>query len=114
MFEAFRLDEAMILERLGGDEEILLMMIDMFTQDIDTYCLGLDNALQAGDAALLQREAHTVKGLLASFGDDPGTEAAYALESSAREGRLTGLAAPIAELQTRLREVGAILGQRGG
>lgn len=109
MIEPYVLNRHLILERLGGDEEIFTVMIDMYLQDVDNYCNNLENLLQAGDAVALQREAHTVKGLLATFADEPGAQAAYRLELQVKQGPLDGLAAPIAALQARLREVGAVL-----
>jgi HPt (histidine-containing phosphotransfer) domain-containing protein len=48
----------------------------------------LQAAGQATDAALLQREAHTIKGLLATFSDDAGADLAFALEKQAGQARL--------------------------
>ncbi len=105
----FVLDKPLILERLGGDEDIFLMMVDMFVQDVDTYCNQLGDAFAAANVPLVQREAHTIKGLLASFGDDAGTKAAYAIELQAKQGSLDGLAPKVAELQARIRDVVAVL-----
>lgn len=74
MAGAFVLDKASILDRLGGDEEIFAMMVDMFVQDVDSNCAALGTALASGDAALLRREAHTVKGLMATFSDEASRE----------------------------------------
>ena len=107
--EPYVLDRRSILDRLAGDEEIFAVMVDMYLQDLDNCCDQLTSPLQAGDAVTLQREAHTVKGMLASFSDDAGAQAAYQVEQQAKRGELAGLAEPIAALQARLREVGAVL-----
>ena len=109
MNEAFTLNRQVILERLGGDEEIFAVMIDMYLQDMDSYCSNLANALQEGDQAKVQREAHTIKGLLATFADEPGTQAAYSIEQLAKQGKLEGLEAPVAAIQARLRTVAEVL-----
>ncbi len=106
---AFELDRASILDRLGGDEEIYAMMVDMFVQDIENNCTALAAALAAGEPATLQREAHTVKGLLASFSDTSGSEVALDVEYKAKQGETTSLADKVAWLQQRLREVSAVL-----
>ena len=49
--EAFTLDKATILDRLGGDEEIFCVMADMFLHDVGNYCNELAAALVAGNAA---------------------------------------------------------------
>ncbi|MBU1364767.1 MAG: Hpt domain-containing protein [Gammaproteobacteria bacterium] len=105
----FVLDKASILERLGGDEEIFAMMVDMFVQDVDSNCAALGTALASGDAAVLRREAHTVKGLMATFSDEAGAADAYTVELRARDGLVADQAAAVAGLQQRLREIAAVL-----
>jgi len=108
---AFTLDRAAILERVGDDEEIFAMMVDMYLQDVDSNCALLTDALAAGDLSALQREAHTVKGLLATFSDEAGTAAAFALEQALRAGQAVDAATAVAGLVARLREVAAVLKQ---
>ncbi len=105
----FVLDKASILERLGGDEEIFAMMVDMFVQDVDNNCTALATALASGDAEVLRREAHTVKGLLATFSDEAGAAEAFAVELRARDGLVADQAAAVDGLQQRLREIAAVL-----
>ena len=38
MMTAYTLDKLLILDRLGGDEEIFAMMLDMYLQDVDNNC----------------------------------------------------------------------------
>ena len=109
MNDNYVLNRELILERLGGDEEILAVMIDMYLQDLDGYINNLGAALAAGEKTTLQREAHTIKGLFATFADEAGTQAAYSIEKLAKEGLLDGLAEPVAAVQARLRAVGAVL-----
>ncbi len=109
MPEAFVLNRQNILERLGGDEEIYIMMLDMYLQDVDANCASLAAAIASGQAAEIRREAHTVKGLLATFSDDSGAAAAFVVEQQAKAGDLNGLAAAAATLETRMREVAVAL-----
>ena len=106
---AFRLDKAIILDRLGDDEEIFAMMIDMYLQDVESNCNNLSSLLASGDQVALQREVHTVKGLLATFVDDDGSAMAADVEIRVKAGDLAQLELPIAALQVRLREVAAVL-----
>ena len=109
MADAFVLDRALILERLGGDEEIFSMMLDMYVQDVESNCATLAAAFASGDAAALQREAHTVKGLLATFSDDAGANEALAVEQMAKEGNTANLGGAVTALQARMRLVGEVL-----
>jgi HPt (histidine-containing phosphotransfer) domain-containing protein len=109
MASPFVLDRESILDRLGGDEEIYAMMVDMYIQDVDHNCSVLADAYTSGDPKALQREAHTIKGLLATFSDEGGVADALLLEQLAREGKVEGLQAAIDGLQERMREVASVL-----
>lgn len=103
--EQFVLDKALILERLGGDEEIYAVMADMFLNDVDNYCEQLAVAQVDGKADVLQREAHTVKGLLATFADEAGAQQSLVLEQAAKLGQIADLGPAVAALQQRIRLV---------
>lgn len=105
----FVLDRASILDRLGNDEEIYSMMVDMFLDDVDNNCSALASAFSSGDAKVVQREAHTIKGLLATFSDEQGAAEALELEKKAKLGELDGLGDAVGVLQGRLREVAKAL-----
>lgn len=107
----FVLDKATILRRLGDDAEIFAVMADMFLQDVDKLCIRLAGALAAGDVAVLRREAHTVKGLLAMLADDAGAALALAVEVQAKSGECAGLEGMVVDLQARLRTVAAAVRQ---
>lgn len=109
MAEQFVLDKTTILDRLGGDEEIFALLSSLYLQDMDNYCAQIAAALAAGDALVLQREAHTLKGLLASFADEEGAALAQAVEQQAKSGDLAGLEAQVGAIQERLRLVGTAL-----
>ena len=97
------------IARLGGDAELFAAAAAMFVAESGTYRAALQAALATSDAAQLRREAHTVKGLLATFADDEGAEMALAIEMQLKAGKLDDLEAPIAALQARLLEVGEVL-----
>ncbi len=109
--QAFVMDRDAIMARLGDDEEILALMIDMFLQDYENNCTQLNAAWQAGEAPVLMREAHTIKGLLATMSDDLGAELAHAIEQKAKLGDIAALAPAIEELIARMRDVARVLGQ---
>lgn len=109
MTDAFVVNRPEILERLGGDEEILVMMFEMFQQDLDGNCGALVAAIASGRAEEIRREAHTIKGLLATFSDETGAAAAHAVEQQAKAGDMAGLADSARALERRMREVAAAL-----
>lgn len=103
----FLLDKEKILDRLGGDEEIFNAMAAMYLQEVDKSCIHLGEALASGDATALLREAHTVKGLLATLADEVGAALGLAIENRSKAGECAGLASMVADLQARLRAVAA-------
>lgn len=106
---AFVLDRSSILDRLGGDEEIFSIMAEMFIEDADGNCAALVTALRTADAQALQREAHTVKGLFATFSDEVGAADAQAVECRAKVGELAGLEAAVDRINRRLLEIKSVL-----
>lgn len=109
MTQHFVLDKALVLDRLGGDEEIFVMMVDLYLQDVDNYVQALSAAQEAADSVTLSREAHTAKGLLATFSDDAGTEVAYTIERQAKAGDLSGMQTLVPQLQEHLLVLAAVL-----
>lgn len=109
MAAPFVLDRASILDRLGGDEEIYAMMVEMFLDDVESNSAALSDAFASGEALVVQREAHTIKGLLATFSDDAGAAEALDVEKKAKAGELDTLGDAVADLQRRLREVANVL-----
>jgi len=114
MTTPFKIDKPAIMERLGGDEDIYTMMIDIFLQDVGHNCTNLLTASCSGNAELLVREAHTVKGLLATMSDEEGAALAFELEKQARQGALDGAAAKAESVVARMTEVADVLRASGG
>lgn len=114
MLEVFVLDRSLILDRLGGDEEIFSMMVDLFLQDVENNALSLATALARGEVETLMREAHTIKGLLATFSDEAGAAEAFAIEQRAKLGDLGTLQPAVAAVQRRLFEVANVLRDETG
>ena len=114
MTEIFVFDRELILDRLGGDEEILTMMIDLYLQDVERTALSLVDAFDQGQADAFMREAHTIKGLLATFSDDAGAAKAFGIEQQAKTGEISGLQPAVAALQRRLYEVADVLRREMG
>jgi len=98
-------NRAETLARLGGDEELFRTLAAMFADDSAGYCRALERAMAARDAPTLQREAHTLKGLLATFSDDAGTALARQLEQQAEAGELADAGELTARLVTAVKRL---------
>ena len=102
-------NRAEVLERLGDDESLFQTLAGMFVSDSANYIHALEQALAAGDAPRLEREAHTVKGLLATFSAEAGTELAQQLEHLARRGSLEGADSLTADLILAVKKFADVL-----
>ncbi len=100
-----------VLQRLGGDEELFSTLVMMFVADSPGYCTALESAQLKGDAPTLRREAHTVKGLFATFSDDKGTALAANVESLAKAGDMDASGKLTAELIGEVRRLAGALAQ---
>jgi PAS domain S-box-containing protein len=81
---AMHRDEA--LGRLGGDEQLLLDLGEVFIETLPEYLAAIDKALESRDARSLELASHTLKGALTSFSALPSVDAAMRLELAGRDG----------------------------
>jgi HPt (histidine-containing phosphotransfer) domain-containing protein len=86
-------DRAEALSRIDDDEALLNDLVDMFLGDAEGYMNDIRQAMASGDMLHLQRAAHTLKGILATFSAAPAQAQALALEQAARN-QQTEMAAP--------------------
>lgn len=105
------------LERLGGDEELLVEIAGIFVQAAQGKLQDMRRALEAGDADALARAAHSLKGSVANFSAERAWDAAKNLEMTARGGQLD-LARPMAdqlefEVQTLSEELKNLQAESG-
>ncbi len=85
-------NRAFLLRLLDGDEELTDRIAGEFLEDARTEMEGLFEALAAGDADLVERRAHTLKGSAGSVGAESLRDAAFAIESAARADDPSGTA----------------------
>ena len=96
------LDRASALARVGGDLDLLKEIAALF---LDEYPRELDEirkALASGDAHMLERSAHGLKGAVANFGARAAVDAAFRLEQLGKAGKLDQVPVLLAELERAL------------
>ena len=111
------LNLAAALERVGGDQELLEEVAQLFLDTSPDLFTEIGHAVEARDARALERAAHTLKGSVGNFGADATFQAAFLLEKMGRSGNLTGVDEAYHVLETemeRLRPALATLGQGSG
>ena len=98
-------DRAGFAARMMHDEALLQLVSQGFLQDIPVQISVLHGLLQAGDAAAVQRHAHSIKGAFANVGAERMRELACQIEHAARAGSLPAAAAHMPGLQRQFDEL---------
>jgi two-component system sensor histidine kinase/response regulator len=101
------LDKA--LRRLDGDHSLLIDLIGFYLEDYPGLLIKMDEAAGAGDAASLERAAHSLKGLVANFDAMNAKEIAQRMEFSAKDRDIATASELISELKTATAELAAEL-----
>jgi len=81
-------DRALLLARLGGDEALLALVVQLFLEDCPGRLAAIRQAVDARDAEALEASAHALKGAAANLSASRLMAAAAALEGAAREQQL--------------------------
>lgn len=81
-------DRALALSRVGGDVELLKEIAVLFLNDYPKSLSELHQAVESGDARMLERTAHGLKGSVSNFGARPVVDAALQLETMGRAQKL--------------------------
>jgi len=76
------------LHRVGGNERLYRAMLRQYAEDQADTPTALRAALAAADMKTAERLAHTLKGVSATLGIKPASEAAAVVEDRIRHGRL--------------------------
>jgi two-component system, sensor histidine kinase and response regulator len=103
------LDLAAALERLDGDRQLLEELAALFLEESAQNLREIRKAFQAGEARLLERLAHTVKGASANIGATLVARAAADLEKVGRSRNLAGAESPLSKLEAELTRLEPVL-----
>jgi two-component system sensor histidine kinase/response regulator len=99
------IDWTIARETVAGDEELLRDVLDAFLQETPRLLKQLQVALDEGDASVVQRAAHTIKGSLRSIGAPEVAEVAFVLEQMGRESQLDDGTAKLQELRVLIDQL---------
>ncbi|PPK71484.1 PAS domain S-box-containing protein [Methylobacter tundripaludum] len=91
-------NETSALERLDGDIDLLIEMIDLFLEEAPVSVAELSTALDKADLPALADAAHAIKGMAGHFCADQTISLAANLEHAARSGADTDFQAMIDDL----------------
>jgi two-component system sensor histidine kinase/response regulator len=87
------------LHRVGGNERLYRAMLRQYAEDQAGTPAALRAALAAGDMKTAERLAHTLKGVSATLGIKPASEAAAVVEDRIRHDRLEGIEDDLAAVE---------------
>ncbi len=102
------------LEKLDGDEVLLLELADMFLDQCPSLVADIEAAIAAEEAEVLQRAAHTLKGSAQVIGGRAVATAALVLENMGREQDTGAAAAALADLKQEAAALSAALASMRG
>ena len=101
-------DRLALLERVGGDKDILNDIIAMFIEDIPVQLEELKQGIKENNAAIIRGQGHKIKGVSATVGAKAMRQAAYEIELAGTDDKLDcipGLVAKLEQEFERLKEV---------
>ena len=99
------LDRALALSRVGGDEDLLREIAELFLDDYPQLVEKIKQALAANDPRGLERASHSLKGSVANFGADPAYQAALELERIGRTNDMSHAKAAYQRLEQSLNSL---------
>ena len=95
-------DAAQTLERVGGDEELLFEVVEIFLSEAPNALVKLRRALSDGDAQAVERIAHGLKGETGYLGIRVLSQETRDLEEAARSGDLSRAEPLLAYLESEI------------
>jgi HPt (histidine-containing phosphotransfer) domain-containing protein len=80
-----------VMERVQGDRELLVELLDIYQEDFVGKRQALHEAIDRGDIAKIKEIAHSMKGASGNISAKPLHAACLKLEMLAREGDVSGM-----------------------
>jgi len=108
--DAFSWDE--LLETLGGDEDLVRELIQLYLEDAPTQVAAIREAVEKGDAGQVQRSGHTLKGASGSVGAKALQATAFEVEGAGKSGNLVSVPGLVSQLEAQLESLRASCASR--
>jgi HPt (histidine-containing phosphotransfer) domain-containing protein len=99
------IDQARVLERVGGDRRALAGLARLFLADVPKRLAAIREAVEARDPAALRSAAHALKGAVSNFAARAATDAALRLQRMGETGDLTAARSACGILEDELLRV---------
>jgi HPt (histidine-containing phosphotransfer) domain-containing protein len=102
-------DRDTMLERMGGDMDLLAEVVDLFLEDSPKMLDTLRAAVSGGDALTVERSAHSLKGALLNLAAERAAGVALKLETMGREEDLADCLDVLADLEAEMSRLSEAL-----
>jgi CheY-like chemotaxis protein len=96
------LNEAALMAHVGGDEQLLHEIVDLFLEDLPERLAAVRKAVRRRDALALSSAAHALKGAVSHFAARDSFEFALKLERMGRAGDLDGAEEALSGLKNEI------------
>jgi len=103
------IDRNALLKRLGGDENLMGEVFELFLEDGPRMLRVLRDAFDRQDAPGVERAAHSLKGALLNLSADPAADLARSLEERGRAASFEGAEEGLSKLEDEFRRLEAVL-----
>jgi PAS domain S-box-containing protein len=103
-------DKTGSLSLLGGDEELLKEILALYLEDAPRQIDALKEAIEKGDAAFVQRHAHTLKGSSGNVGAVLMQEVAYEMEKAGKAGNFHRAASLLEKMEKEFDDLKRVMG----
>jgi HPt (histidine-containing phosphotransfer) domain-containing protein len=100
-----RLDKDVVLDRVGGDADLLRELVTLFLDQSKSLRDDLRAAVSVRDASSLTRAAHKLRGSVGVFGPNAVFDLATQLDDMGRSGDLTHVQAVHADLEAAIEQL---------
>jgi len=91
-----------LLARIGGRQEMIPGFVALFTETIDKYLPGLEEAITTGNLQAVRKIVHTLKGMAGNISAERVQALALRMETMAESGDVNGLRRIMAKLNEEL------------
>ncbi len=108
------IDEERFLFLMGGDEELVRRISELFLESCPVRLREVEEALASGDTEGARHAAHGLKGSTANIAAGRGRALAEELERAVKEGRLDDASHRLLELKEEFASVEVYLRERIG
>jgi CheY-like chemotaxis protein/HPt (histidine-containing phosphotransfer) domain-containing protein len=104
-------DISATLQSVGGDQNLLVDLFEIFQQDYPKQLAELRDAIGVGDAERVTQVAHSLKGAVGYFGAQTVHALAYRLETMAHQAELEGASSVLQQLERELERLSAFVAE---